>query len=102
MDRDEANARDAFEQERRILLSGVAESLSSVVKQMARANENLNGLDSSCDEVEKVAGLWKAAYHRDANSSSSLDQSSSSLSPAKSTTTTTTTTRTSLLLFQED
>ena len=47
------------------MIQSVAESLSSVVKQMARANANLNGIDHSSGELEKVAEMWKAAYRRD-------------------------------------
>ena len=43
----------------------VAESLTSVVKLMAKANANLHGLDDSCSDVEKVADLWRDGYRRD-------------------------------------
>ena len=42
----------------------VAQSLTSVVKLMAKANANLKGLQESTIEVETVANMWKSAYRR--------------------------------------
>ena len=45
---------------------------------MAKANANLNGLEKSSNEVEKVADLWRAAY-RSREDPSSPGSSSSEL-----------------------
>ena len=56
--------RSAFEEERRLLLDEVAESLRSVVKRMARANQNLTKTRGGINEVDQVQLLWKESYRR--------------------------------------
>lgn len=50
-----------YEEERRILLHSVAESLAKVVGKMGTLNEQLARTADSCREVEEVASVWKEA-----------------------------------------
>mmetsp|Transcript_23593 Transcript_23593/g.48849 ORF Transcript_23593/g.48849 Transcript_23593/m.48849 type:complete len:113 (+) Transcript_23593:221-559(+) len=50
-----------YEEERRILLNSVAESLSRVVNKMGVINARLADTAQSCQEVEQVASVWKEA-----------------------------------------
>jgi hypothetical protein len=50
-----------YEEERRILLNSVAESLSRVVNKMGVLNARLADTAQSCQEVEQVASVWKEA-----------------------------------------
>eukprot|EP00978_Attheya_sp_CCMP212_P021210 scaffold61755_cov45-Attheya_sp.AAC.1 len=55
----------SFQEERRILLDNVAESLLHLVRQIGRANENLHGMVEGCREVEEVSTVWKDAFRAD-------------------------------------
>ena len=50
-----------YEEERRILLNSVAESLAKVVGKMGALNEQLKSTAGSCREVEEVASVWREA-----------------------------------------
>ena len=50
-----------YEEERRILLNSVAESLAKVVGKMGTLNEQLRSTADSCREVEEVASVWRKA-----------------------------------------
>ena len=50
-----------YEEERRILLNSVAESLAKVVGKMGTLNEQLARTADSCREVEEVASVWREA-----------------------------------------
>jgi len=50
-----------YEEERRILLNSVAESLAKVVGKMGALNEQLKSTADSCREVEEVASVWREA-----------------------------------------
>lgn len=50
-----------YEEERRILLNSVAESLAKVVGKMGTLNEQLTRTADSCREVEEVASVWREA-----------------------------------------
>ena len=50
-----------YEEERRILLNSVAESLAKVVGKMGALNEQLRSTADSCREVEEVASVWREA-----------------------------------------
>lgn len=50
-----------YEEERRILLNSVAESLAKVVGKMGKLNEQLARTADSCREVEEVASVWREA-----------------------------------------
>ena len=50
-----------YEEERRILLHSVAESLAKVVGKMGTLNEQLARTADSCREVEEVASVWELA-----------------------------------------
>ena len=51
-----------YEEERRILLNSVAESLAKVVGKMGALNEQLKSTADSCREVEEVASVWREAF----------------------------------------
>ena len=50
-----------YEEERRILLNSVAESMAKVVGKMGALNEQLKSTADSCREVEEVASVWGEA-----------------------------------------
>lgn len=56
-----------YEEERRILLNSVAESLAKVVGKMGTLNEQLARTADSCREVEEVASVWREALGGNGN-----------------------------------
>ena len=50
-----------YDEERRILLNSVAESLAKVVGKMGTLNDQLSRTADSCREVEEVALVWREA-----------------------------------------
>lgn len=53
---------NAFEEERRVLLNGMASQLQEVIERMSRANDNLRQLSADSDSVVDIAKLWQDSY----------------------------------------
>mmetsp|Transcript_22086 Transcript_22086/g.63322 ORF Transcript_22086/g.63322 Transcript_22086/m.63322 type:complete len:107 (+) Transcript_22086:180-500(+) len=54
-----------YEEERKLLLNSVAESLAKVVGKMGTLNKQLARTADSCREVEEVASVWREALGGD-------------------------------------
>ena len=63
-----------YEEERRILLKSVAESLSRVVNKMGVINARLADTADSCLEVEEVASVWREALSGDGDGDGDGDE----------------------------
>ena len=60
-----------YKEERRILLSSVADSLTEVVRKMSKMNDRLLGTAEACKEVEDVASVWREALEGEVAGSTS-------------------------------
>ncbi|KAI2509440.1 hypothetical protein MHU86_4941 [Fragilaria crotonensis] len=50
-----------YDEERRILLQGVAESLTRIIEKFATVNQNLKVMEERNSDIKAVGDLWKAA-----------------------------------------